>query len=433
MTKEKILTIIIPSYNENKTIRKVVKTALNSRGVDNVIVVDDGSTDQTNKVINDLPIKILRHPKNKGYTAAIKTGLDNCETEYVAIIDADWRNITVEAIEKIITPILTKKADLVKANFDMARGRVTRYAARPMINILFPSANFEQPISGQFAGKRDFFKSVQIENSWGIAIGILIEAVNSGQRVIEVNIGKLVHKKRTEDEKELMAREVLETLIMKAGLIRNKYKAIIFNLDESLLSSSAFKKGFKELGIPEEEINNLSSLKDKGYLKQIEEIASQLEGVDIKKIEKVFSSINIPVKSQIVISRLKDRRFKVILLTTHFYQIAKIIADKLGIKNIESINLEVKNNRLTGKISTRSLNNYNQENQTTNLANAIKRITKRYNIKNKEIAYVTSSIKSIAVIDLVGLLIAYRPKNPELKLKSHKTISSLAELLLILE
>jgi glycosyltransferase involved in cell wall biosynthesis len=67
----KILTII-PAYNEEKAIKEVVKSAQN---YSDVVVVDDGSSDQTSSLIQETGATILKHQNNKGKGAAIKTGL----------------------------------------------------------------------------------------------------------------------------------------------------------------------------------------------------------------------------------------------------------------------------------------------------------------------------------------------------------------------
>jgi dolichol-phosphate mannosyltransferase len=86
------LSVIIPVYNEEKTVAKIVKQVLAEKTPKEVIIVDDGSTDQTREIIKKLKdnrIKKLFHAKNSGKGAAIRTGIKNAIGEILLIQDAD--------------------------------------------------------------------------------------------------------------------------------------------------------------------------------------------------------------------------------------------------------------------------------------------------------------------------------------------------------
>ena len=90
------LDVIIPVYNEKKTIEIVVNKVLQYKELNTkIIIVDDGSTDGTLDIINDLKknhpnnIKVLSHDKNLGKGAAIRTAFRNLESQIVLIQDAD--------------------------------------------------------------------------------------------------------------------------------------------------------------------------------------------------------------------------------------------------------------------------------------------------------------------------------------------------------
>lgn len=88
-----MFSVIIPVYNEERTIRCVIERALKTFERDNfeIIVVDDHSTDGSFSIIKDFKnsIKIIRHKKNKGKGGAIITGLRESKGEYIGIQDAD--------------------------------------------------------------------------------------------------------------------------------------------------------------------------------------------------------------------------------------------------------------------------------------------------------------------------------------------------------
>jgi len=143
-------------------------------------------------------------------------------------------------------PILNGKADFIKASFKLARGRVTEMAIKPMMKVLYPEESFKQPISGQFAGRKSFLKKIEIEPRWGIDIAILLEAIKGGQRILEVNVGEIIHKKRTAEDKAEMSREIMETMLKKSGLLVSKHKIIIFS-DKTLFQWNRMLETSKKL------------------------------------------------------------------------------------------------------------------------------------------------------------------------------------------
>lgn len=99
-------SVIIPAYNEAEAIKGVLqelKTYLNEKKYQaEIIVVDDGSTDQTNKILKDFQdIKFISHPYNKGYGASLKTGIKNAEYDWILWYDADGQH-KPEYIEELI-------------------------------------------------------------------------------------------------------------------------------------------------------------------------------------------------------------------------------------------------------------------------------------------------------------------------------------------
>jgi glycosyltransferase involved in cell wall biosynthesis len=93
-----ILSVVIPAYNEENGIKEIaervlaVEPALKNAGVDRLelLVVDDGSKDGTADVAEAIPgVRLIRHPRNKGYGAALKTGFSKASGELIGFLDAD--------------------------------------------------------------------------------------------------------------------------------------------------------------------------------------------------------------------------------------------------------------------------------------------------------------------------------------------------------
>jgi len=118
MTGEKNLTIIIPAYNEADNLEIFLPHFIEycSKNAWKIIIVDDGSRDNTYNILKKYDsledFYIIRHKLNKGYGAAIKSGLSACTTEYAVTIDADGQH-NLEDIDKLYHKIVTTDADMV--------------------------------------------------------------------------------------------------------------------------------------------------------------------------------------------------------------------------------------------------------------------------------------------------------------------------------
>jgi len=112
------LSIIIPVYNEEKTIERVVdkvKKVRISNVSKEIIIVDDFSTDNTRNILKNIkgkPVKVFYHEKNMGKGAAIRTALENADGGIISIQDADLE-YNPQNIAKLIKPILDGNADVV--------------------------------------------------------------------------------------------------------------------------------------------------------------------------------------------------------------------------------------------------------------------------------------------------------------------------------
>lgn len=106
--------IIIPAFNEEKTIGNVIKE-LKNHGYKNIVVINDGSTDKTAKIAEKQGIKVVNHLLNRGLGAALKTGVEYAKKQNIEIVitfDSDGQHKASD-IKKLIKPIVENKADFV--------------------------------------------------------------------------------------------------------------------------------------------------------------------------------------------------------------------------------------------------------------------------------------------------------------------------------
>lgn len=104
--REKETVILIPAYNEKPRIGSVLKVVCSYKRKSRVVVIDDGSEDDTEKSAVQYPVEILRHDQNKGKGAALQTGIEYIgEAPYWIILDADLINLKHEHIEALYQPL----------------------------------------------------------------------------------------------------------------------------------------------------------------------------------------------------------------------------------------------------------------------------------------------------------------------------------------
>lgn len=117
-------TIVIPAFNEAEAIGLVIKTVRAASGdfVQKIIVVDDGSGDDTAQIAAEAGASVIRHPQNKGYGAALKTGILAAQTNYVLTMDADGQHRVADVMQ------LWRMAD----SHDMVVGQRTSRLHSPM-------------------------------------------------------------------------------------------------------------------------------------------------------------------------------------------------------------------------------------------------------------------------------------------------------------
>jgi glycosyltransferase involved in cell wall biosynthesis len=94
-------SIVIPAYNEAAAIGAVVRDLLTSAGWREILVIDDGSTDDTGAQAAAAGARVIRHPYNKGNGAAVKTGIRHASGAQVLIIDADGQHAPADAIRLV--------------------------------------------------------------------------------------------------------------------------------------------------------------------------------------------------------------------------------------------------------------------------------------------------------------------------------------------
>ena len=117
-TKLSDLTVIIPAFNEEDNLQTILPPLISYCRENNwqIILVNDGSRDRTREILREFEdeplLQVIHHKLNKGYGAAIKTGIKYCETDYLITFDADGQHY-MEDIEKLVNCLIARDADMV--------------------------------------------------------------------------------------------------------------------------------------------------------------------------------------------------------------------------------------------------------------------------------------------------------------------------------
>jgi len=192
-----MVSVIIPALNEEKTIRQVINLVSSSSVVDEILVIDDKSFDNT--------IKQSRLPKVRIYTSPIigkgnsmRDGMLLAKNEVIVYLDADIISYPENIVELLSGPILADEADFVKSSFTRQAGRVTELVAKPLLSLLFPEmTRFSQPLSGMIGARKSWLNKIDFENDYGVDIGILLDMHSMKARIKEVNIGYIENRMQT--------------------------------------------------------------------------------------------------------------------------------------------------------------------------------------------------------------------------------------------
>ena len=222
--KKITISAVIPAYNEEGNIENVIRSVKKRKEVDEIVVVDDGSTDATSAIAREFDgVKVISLHENRGKGHAMKIGAERSTGDIILFIDADFKNVDPSKIKAMVEPF-KDTCDFVKTRFDRNGGRVTLLTAKPLLEHLFPeiALRFEQPLSGQIGIRRDLLKKMTLESDYGVDVGILIDAVEMGAKTEEVYLGYLDHKERALEDLDLTAKEVARVILDRAA----KYKGL---------------------------------------------------------------------------------------------------------------------------------------------------------------------------------------------------------------
>jgi glucosyl-3-phosphoglycerate synthase len=227
------VSVVLPALNEEETVGDIVAIIRHDLVqqvplVDEVVVVDSGSTDRTSQVAAAAGARVVhrdtilpRIPAVPGKGEVLWRSLLVTTGDIVCFIDADLREFSSDFVTGIVGPLLTDPGiDLVKGMYDRPLGtestalasgrtagqggRVTELMARPLLNMHWPQlAGFVQPLGGEYAARRSLLERLPFPVGYGVELGMLVDALHlvGLDALAQVDVG--VRKHRHQDGQAL--------------------------------------------------------------------------------------------------------------------------------------------------------------------------------------------------------------------------------------
>ncbi len=234
------VSVCIPARNEAETVGEIVRVLRQellerARLIDEIVVVDGGSTDDTMAIARAEGASAYREQEilpeagpGAGKGEGLWKSLHVCRGDIICWVDADIRNIHPRFVYGLIGPLLRDPGiNYVKAFYERplqqenglqegGGGRVTELVARPLINLFWPSlAGLVQPLSGEYAGRRAVLEQVPFSSGYGVELGLLVDITTRfGVEVIgQVDLERRVHRNQDVPALSRMSFGILQSAI----------------------------------------------------------------------------------------------------------------------------------------------------------------------------------------------------------------------------
>ncbi len=171
MNDMNMISCIIPAFNEQTTVANVVRVALQTRGVDEVVVVNDHSTDTTALLATNAGARVLNNTGERGKAQAMEYGVAHAKGDVILFLDADLVGLTPNHIQSLIELVCSDRADMTIAIRD--RGKI----------ITELNKRLGPWIAGERCLKRSLWETVPQEYKKGFMIELALNHAARQQRL----------------------------------------------------------------------------------------------------------------------------------------------------------------------------------------------------------------------------------------------------------
>jgi HAD superfamily phosphoserine phosphatase-like hydrolase len=433
-----MITVIIPAFNEEKTIRQVIRQAKRNEEVNEIIVVDDMSTDNTVAEAGKENVKVIT-PTHVGKGESMREGMMMAKNEILVFLEADLPDYEKDIVGMLTAPLIRDEADFVKSYFERPAGRVAEILVKPMLEFFFPHLlEFRQPLSGMIAGKKSIFQKVEFENDYGVDIGLLIDMHQVRARIKEVCIGEVENDRhplhvlgrmskqvanaifkrvnifdtgRRQEESAPMMREQVEFALKE--MVRQPRKMIVFDMDHILLQGSFIQAAAERFGFTRE-LKDIMAQPKSNFIKT-QKIARLLEGRTFAELIHVVESIPLVGDAVQVIRELQIRGYVCGIISDSYHSIANHIKNLLGLDFTLGNELEFQKSVATGEVRIPSQllkDKFSQCEHDHCKSNMFQYILHRFGISLADAVAVGDSENDICMVKMAGTGISFNSTTP---------------------
>ena len=263
------ISLAMPALNEEKTVGKVITTIKKALMddiplIDEIVLIDSNSSDLTCQIAEDLGIPVYIHQQilpemgaRVGKGEALWKSLLVTTGDIIAWIDTDIVNIHPRFVYGIIGPLLLNRTiQFVKGFYKRplrvgnkmqagGGGRVTELTARPLLNLFYPElSGVIQPLSGEYAGRRESLEKATFFSGYGVETGLLIDIFEEfGLRSIaQVDLLERIHHNQELEALSKMSFAIIQTVLRK---LETRYeRAIIEDVNKTMKLIRYAKGGY---------------------------------------------------------------------------------------------------------------------------------------------------------------------------------------------
>lgn len=182
------ITAIIPAYNEGQTIGNILECLIKVEKITQIIVVSDGSTDETAEVAAAYDVELINLSENVGKGGAMKAGIERCNNDNILFLDADLIGLNGQHVKDLIMPVINNEVDMTIGIFK--NGRMVTDLAQKVTPYL----------SGQRAIKKavlDKIPNIDISR-YGVEVALTKYADKNDIRTREIYLEDMTHVTKEE-------------------------------------------------------------------------------------------------------------------------------------------------------------------------------------------------------------------------------------------
>ena len=188
------LLVAIPAFNEADIIVDTIEGLSKIEEIDRIVVIDDGSIDNTSELVTTTGVDLIRFDKNRGKGAALKEVFESYDFEYICLLDADLGK-TSHLASKLIEPVLDGSYDFSIAEFP----RLKKSGVKSGLGLVkglamkgikyYTGVEMYNSLSGQRVYRRQVIESISyMPNNYGIEVAMTAKALKEGYSYINVGI-----------------------------------------------------------------------------------------------------------------------------------------------------------------------------------------------------------------------------------------------------